>query len=298
MKRCGAFDLRANAPAPNRPIEGGLPTEALVADVLVSKYADHLPLYRQAQILTREGVHIDRSTLAHWVGFAAYELALHERLVAILKAAPKLFADETRCPVLDPGRGKTKTGYLCAPGWRRPSGGRLHVRARARRRARRSAARRLLRCTAGRRLRRIRQTGRRDTARWPAHACLLLEPLQAPLLRHRQNRERAHRQRRARAHQSALYNRSRDPWALRRQASRRAADTRTPSRRRAARLARRSAQARLRTLTHRRSHALRHEPLARPLPLPRRRSHRDRHERGRAFHPADRLEPQERAVRR
>jgi transposase len=101
------------APAPNRLIEGGLPTEALVADVLVSKYADHLPLYRQAQILTREGVHIDRSTLAHWVGFAAYELApLHERLVAILKAAPKLFADETRCPVLDPGRGKTKTGYL------------------------------------------------------------------------------------------------------------------------------------------------------------------------------------------
>lgn len=103
------------APAPNRLIEGGLPTEALVADVLVSKYADHLPLYRQAQILAREGVHIDRSTLALWVGFAAYELApLHDRLVAILKASPKLFADETRCPVLDPGRGRTKTGYLWA----------------------------------------------------------------------------------------------------------------------------------------------------------------------------------------
>ena len=103
------------APAPSRLIEGGLPTEALVADVLVSKYADHLPLYRQAQILAREGVQIDRSTLAHWVGFAAFELApLHERLVAILKASTKLFADETRCPVLDPGRGKTKTGYLWA----------------------------------------------------------------------------------------------------------------------------------------------------------------------------------------
>ena len=63
------------APAPHRLIEGGLPTEALVADVLVSKYADHLPLYRQAQILAREGVRIDRSTLAHWVGFAAFELA-------------------------------------------------------------------------------------------------------------------------------------------------------------------------------------------------------------------------------
>lgn len=111
----GCTDGVVQAPAPTRLIEGGLPTEALVADVLVAKYADHLPLYRQAQILAREGVHIDRSTLAHWVGFAAYELApLHERLIAILKAAPKLFADETRCPVLDPGRGKTKTGYLWA----------------------------------------------------------------------------------------------------------------------------------------------------------------------------------------
>lgn len=103
------------ASAPNRLIGGGIPTEALVADVLVSKYADHLPLYRQAQILAREGVEIDRSTLAHWVGFAAFELSpLHERLVANLKASTKLFADETRCPVLDPGRGKTKTGYLWA----------------------------------------------------------------------------------------------------------------------------------------------------------------------------------------
>ncbi len=84
----GCTDGVVQAPAPNRLIEGGLPTEALVADVLVSKYADHLPLYRQAQILAREGVQIDRSTLAHWVGFAAFELApLHERLVAILKAS-------------------------------------------------------------------------------------------------------------------------------------------------------------------------------------------------------------------
>jgi len=103
------------APAPNRLIEGGLPTEALVADVLVSKYADHLPLYRQAQIFARDGIAIDRSTLAHWVGFAAYELSpLHERLADLLKRSDKLFADETRCPVLDPGRGRTKTGYLWA----------------------------------------------------------------------------------------------------------------------------------------------------------------------------------------
>lgn len=101
------------APAPNRLIPGGLPTEALVADVLEAKYANHLPLYRQAQMFAREGVQLNRSTLAHWVGFAAAELEpLHARLVEILKASPKLFADETTCPVLDPGRGRTKTGYL------------------------------------------------------------------------------------------------------------------------------------------------------------------------------------------
>ena len=103
------------APAPPRLIEGGLPTEALVADVVVSKYADHLPLYRQTQILARHGVRIERSTLAQWVGAAAAELEpLYNHLVSELKRSPKLFADETRCPVLDPGRGKTKSGYLWA----------------------------------------------------------------------------------------------------------------------------------------------------------------------------------------
>ena len=103
------------APAPARLITGGLPTKAFVADVLVSKYADHLPLYRQSQILARDGIEIHRSTLAHWVGFAAFELApLHARLLEILKASPKLFADETPCPVLDPRRGRTKKGYLWA----------------------------------------------------------------------------------------------------------------------------------------------------------------------------------------
>lgn len=103
------------APAPARLIEGGLPTERLVADVVVSKYAEHLPLYRQSQILARHGVTIERSTLAQWVGAAAAELQpLHDRLLSLLKVSPKLFCDETRCPVLDPGRGKTKTGFLWA----------------------------------------------------------------------------------------------------------------------------------------------------------------------------------------
>ena len=103
------------APAPARLIEGGLPTEATVAQVLVSKYADHVPLYRQAQIYARQGVELDRSTLADWVGRAAFMLRpVHERLLTALKRSAKLFADETTAPVLDPGRGRTKLGQLWA----------------------------------------------------------------------------------------------------------------------------------------------------------------------------------------
>lgn len=87
----------------------GLPTEATVAHVLVSKYADHLPLYRQAQIYSRQGIDLDRSTLASWVGKAAYELKpVFDALTSDLKRSTKLFMDETRAPVLDPGRGKPK----------------------------------------------------------------------------------------------------------------------------------------------------------------------------------------------
>src|SRR5438045_323331 len=93
------------APAPARLIEGGLPTEATVAQVLVSKYADHLPLYRQAQIYARQGVNLDRSTLADWVGHAAFLLRpVYQRLLDRLRASSKLFADETTAPVPDPGR--------------------------------------------------------------------------------------------------------------------------------------------------------------------------------------------------
>jgi transposase len=103
------------APAPARLIEGGLPTEATVAHVLVSKYADHLPLYRQAQIYARSGITLDRATLADWVGRAAFLLRpVHQRLLLKLKESTKLFADETTAPVLDPGRGRTKIGQLWA----------------------------------------------------------------------------------------------------------------------------------------------------------------------------------------
>lgn len=103
------------APAPARAVTGGLPSEALIAHVIVSKYADHQPLYRQAQILARQGVSLDRSTLADWVGRGAWWLRpLHAALLQDLRAGPKLFADETHAPVLDPGRGRTKTGQLWA----------------------------------------------------------------------------------------------------------------------------------------------------------------------------------------
>ena len=102
-------------PAPARLIEGGIPTEALVAHVLVSRYADHLPLYRQAQIMARQGVALDRSTLAFWTGYAAAEIApVVARLREMLLASTRLFADETVVPVLDPGRGRTKQGYFWA----------------------------------------------------------------------------------------------------------------------------------------------------------------------------------------
>lgn len=103
------------APAKPRLIEGGMPTEATIASVIVSKYADHLPLYRQSQIYARQGVDIDRSTLAFWVGKAAHELKpVHDALLVHLKTSSKLFMDETPAPVLDPGRGKTKKGYFWA----------------------------------------------------------------------------------------------------------------------------------------------------------------------------------------
>ena len=108
-------EVVVQAPAPARLIEGGLPTETTVSQILVSKYADHLPLYRQAQIYARQGINLDRSTLADWVGRAAWLLRpVQERLLMRLKGSTKLFADETTAPVLDPGRGRTKTGQLWA----------------------------------------------------------------------------------------------------------------------------------------------------------------------------------------
>jgi len=103
------------APAPERLVKGGLPTEAMVAHVLVAKYAWHLPLYRQEQMLLTQGIEIKRAILAFWVGHAAAELMpIYLRLRVLILGSSKIAIDETVVPVLDPGRGRTKKGYFWA----------------------------------------------------------------------------------------------------------------------------------------------------------------------------------------
>ena len=103
------------APAQERLIKGGLPTEATVAHILVAKYAWHLPLYRQAQMLLAQGIDIKRAILAFWLGYAAAELKpLYLRLRELMLGSAKIAVDETVVPVLDPGRGRTKKGYFWA----------------------------------------------------------------------------------------------------------------------------------------------------------------------------------------
>jgi transposase len=110
---CRSCEGIAQAPAPSLPVERGLAGPGLLAHVLVAKYADHLPLYRQAEIYTRAGIDLDRSTLADWVGQTARLVRpLVEAVGAHVMAAERVHADDTTVPVLDPGRGKTKTGRL------------------------------------------------------------------------------------------------------------------------------------------------------------------------------------------
>lgn len=101
------------APAPAHVVPGGLPTEALIANVLVGKYCDHLPLYRQSQILARQGITISRATMAGWVGRGiAALMPIITRMRAHALTSARLFVDETTVKVLAPGTGKTKTGFM------------------------------------------------------------------------------------------------------------------------------------------------------------------------------------------
>jgi transposase len=110
---CKGCDTEITAAMPSAPIERGKPSPGLIAHVLTAKYCDHLPLYRQSEIYAREGIDLARSTMADWVGKAS---ALLAPLVAALRghvfAGDRLHGDDTPVPVLEPGRGKTKTGRL------------------------------------------------------------------------------------------------------------------------------------------------------------------------------------------
>jgi transposase len=122
---CASCDTIVQAPAPARPIERGMAGPGLLARVVVGKYSDHLPLYRQAEIYAREGVELDRTLLAQWVGnVSALLTPLTDALREHVFAADVVHADDTPIPVLAPGLGKTKTGQL----WtylrdERPAGG-------------------------------------------------------------------------------------------------------------------------------------------------------------------------------
>jgi transposase len=122
---CASCDTIVQAPAPTRPIERGMAGPALLAHVLVGKYGDHIPLYRQAEIYARDGIELDRSLLAQWVGTVSALLTpLSDALRAHVFDADVVHADDTPIPVLAPGSGKTKTGRL----WtyvrdERPAGG-------------------------------------------------------------------------------------------------------------------------------------------------------------------------------
>ena len=110
---CACCETIHQAPLPSRPIERGRPGAGLLAHVLVSKYADHLPLYRQSQIYGRDGVELERSTLADWVGKSAALLEpLADAIGRHVMSGQAIFADDTPVNVLAPGNGKTKTARL------------------------------------------------------------------------------------------------------------------------------------------------------------------------------------------
>ena len=124
---CRCCERIVPAPAPDLPIEKGRPGPGRIANVVVSKDLDGLPLYRQSAILAREGIEIERATLADWVGHAAWWMKpLAELIGAHVMAAPIIHTDDTPIAVLAPGNGKTRTGrrWACVVDQRPWQGGR------------------------------------------------------------------------------------------------------------------------------------------------------------------------------
>jgi transposase len=112
---CRACEIIVSAPTLPAIIERSIAGESLLAHILISKYADHLPLYRQIEMLKRSGVELSKSSMSEWVGACGFALQpLIDAMRAELKSARVIHADETPVHMLDPGRGKTKTAYLFA----------------------------------------------------------------------------------------------------------------------------------------------------------------------------------------
>ena len=112
---CTCCERFHQAALPSRPIERGRPGPGLLAHVLVNKYANHLPLYRQSQMFEREGIDLDRSTLADWVGKSTALLEpLADAVARHVLEGQALFADDTPVKLLAPGSGKTRTARLWA----------------------------------------------------------------------------------------------------------------------------------------------------------------------------------------
>ena len=112
---CSGCEAVLQAPMPPRPIERGRPGPGLLAHVLVSKYGDHLPLYRQSQIYQREGIDLDRSTMADWVGKSTALLEpLADAIGKHVRKGQALFADDTPIKMLAPGNKRTKTARVWA----------------------------------------------------------------------------------------------------------------------------------------------------------------------------------------
>jgi len=127
---CRSCEKIVQAPAPVKAIARGKASFQTIAHIIVSKFDHHLPLYRQAEIMAEQGIDIDRSTLAGWAGQGAALLdPIVNRIKEVVLAAPKLHTDDTPVPMLDPGRGKTKTARL----WVHAVDDRAHSRTRLRR---------------------------------------------------------------------------------------------------------------------------------------------------------------------
>ena len=108
---CRACEAITQAPAPELPIRRGRASAALLAHALVAKYADRLPLYRHSEIYARDGIELERSTLADWVGQSAALLwPLIDAVERRVMSGARLHPDDTPVPVLAPRAGKTKTG--------------------------------------------------------------------------------------------------------------------------------------------------------------------------------------------